>query len=148
MAKLKPILIVILVLLISILIYPNYCKADITDITSGTLIDQVFGTSDDKTDAPDVIDPDQFDPSSPSDGEVGVVLDKANIIIGIIQVVGVAVALITIMVLGIKYMIGSTSEKAEYKSTMIPYLIGAILFFGITQVIAFVASISDSFQNV
>ena len=33
------------------------------------------------------------------------------------------------MVLGIKYMMGSAEEKAEYKKTFIPYIIGAVLLF-------------------
>jgi len=38
------------------------------------------------------------------------------------------------MVLGIKYMMGSAEEKAEYKKTMIPYIIGAILLFAATTI--------------
>ena len=48
------------------------------------------------------------------------------------------IAVIVLLILGIKYMIGSASEKAEYKKTMIPYLVGAVLVFGagaIAQVI-------------
>ena len=50
-------------------------------------------------------------------------------IVGIIQVVGTIVAVIVIMVVGIKYMMGSVEEKAEYKKTMMPYIIGAVLIF-------------------
>ena len=66
-----------------------------------------------------------------------------NQIIGIITTVGVVVAVVILLVLGIKYMMGSASEKAEYKKTMIPYLVGAILIFGasaITQVVVNIAS--------
>ena len=30
---------------------------------------------------------------------------------------------------GIKYMMGSAEEKAEYKKVMLPYIIGAVLIF-------------------
>lgn len=50
-------------------------------------------------------------------------------IMGVIQVAGVVIAVVVLMVLGIKYMMGSAEEKAEYKKTMIPYLVGAILIF-------------------
>ena len=50
-------------------------------------------------------------------------------IVGIVQVVGVIVAVVIILVIGIKYMLGSAEEKAEYKKTMIPYLVGAVLIF-------------------
>ena len=55
-------------------------------------------------------------------------------IIGIIQVVGSIAAVAVLVVLGIKYMMGSTEEKAEYKKTMIPYLIGAILIFAASNI--------------
>lgn len=65
-----------------------------------------------------------------------------NQLIGIITTVGVVVAVVVLLILGIKYMMGSASEKAEYKKTMIPYLVGAILIFGasaITKVVVGVA---------
>lgn len=57
-----------------------------------------------------------------------------NKIMGILQVIGILTAVIILMVLGIKYMMGSAEEKAEYKKTMIPYLIGAILIFAATTI--------------
>ena len=55
-------------------------------------------------------------------------------IVNIIQVVGVVVAIIVLLVIGIKYIIGSAEEKAEYKKTMIPYLVGAVLIFLATTI--------------
>ena len=52
-------------------------------------------------------------------------------IVGIIQVIGIVIAVVVIMVVGIKYMMGSVEEKAEYKKTMIPYVVGCIMVFGI-----------------
>ena len=77
----------------------------------------------------------------------GDVLNIGNQIIGIITTVGVVVAVVILLVLGIKYMMGSASEKAEYKKTMIPYLVGAVLIFGasaITKVVVQLASIKVS----
>ena len=50
-------------------------------------------------------------------------------ITGIIRVVGTIAAVAMIIVLGIKYMMGSAEEKAEYKKTLFPYIVGAILIF-------------------
>ena len=50
-------------------------------------------------------------------------------VIGVIQVVGILIAVGVIMVIGIKYMMGSAEEKAEYKKTLMPYVIGAALIF-------------------
>ena len=55
-------------------------------------------------------------------------------IMGVINVVGVVVAVVVLMVIGIKYMMGSAEEKAEYKKTMIPYIVGAVLIFGATTI--------------
>ncbi|MEI3401230.1 MAG: hypothetical protein V8R51_02250 [Clostridia bacterium] len=45
------------------------------------------------------------------------------------QTVGIVLSVVILIILGIKYMMGSAEEKAEYKKTMIPYLIGAVSVF-------------------
>ena len=51
-----------------------------------------------------------------------------------------------LVVLGIKYMIGSAEEKAEYKKTMIPYIIGAILVFAASAIASIVMGISKNIK--
>ena len=46
-----------------------------------------------------------------------------------IRTVGILLSVIILMVLGIKYIMGSAEEKASYKKTMMPYIIGAVLVF-------------------
>lgn len=67
-----------------------------------------------------------------------------NNIITIIQVVGIVIAVIVLLVIGIKYMMGSASEKAEYKKTMIPYIVGAVLIFAGTSLVRVIYSLSTS----
>ena len=55
-------------------------------------------------------------------------------ILGIIRVVGTIVAVGMLIVLGIKYMMGSAEERAEYKKTLFPYLIGAVLIFAASNI--------------
>lgn len=50
-------------------------------------------------------------------------------ILDILQIAGIMLGAIILAVLGIKYMTGSLEEKAEYKKTMIPYLVGAVIIF-------------------
>lgn len=75
-----------------------------------------------------VINPDTFDPSKANGSNT-----KANEIVGIIlggvQGVGSIVSVLALVIIGVRYMLGSIEEKAEYKKTMIPYLIGAVLLF-------------------
>lgn len=90
------------------------------------------------------IDPDETDPTqnpnyynpgtytvSPDEKDVA---EKVGKILGIINIVGVVVSVITLMIIGIKYMLGSIEEKAEYKKTVMYYLIGAALIFSGTTI--------------
>lgn len=56
-------------------------------------------------------------------------------IIGAIQVIGIVIAVVVLLVLGIKYMVGSAEEKAEYKKTMMPYVVGALLIFAASTIV-------------
>lgn len=63
--------------------------------------------------------------------------DLKNTGAGVIQVFGIigsAISIIAIIALGIKYMLGSLEEKAEYKKTLLPYFIGACFVFGATTI--------------
>ena len=70
-------------------------------------------------------------------------IQKIKPIIEIITGIGMAVSVITLIVLGIKYMIGSIEEKAEYKKSMIPYLIGAVMIFAISSVVTAIMEFSS-----
>lgn len=54
----------------------------------------------------------------------------SSILFNIFSVVGAAVALIVGIVIGVKYMMGSIEEKADYKQMLLPYVIGCIVVFG------------------
>lgn len=56
--------------------------------------------------------------------------DTMNIALRIVSVVGSGISIIALMLLGVKYMMGSVEEKAEYKKTLFPYVIGAVFVFG------------------
>lgn len=71
-------------------------------------------------------------------------LDFGNIIIGILRTVGTIISVAVLAILGIKYMLGSVEEKATYKETMRPYLIGAVLVFGITNILAIIIDVGTS----
>ncbi len=44
-------------------------------------------------------------------------------------------------------MIGSASEKAEYKKTMIPYVVGAVLVFAGTSLVKVIYSLATAVTN-
>ena len=57
-----------------------------------------------------------------------------NQIIQIISTIGSIASVIVLIILGIKYMMGSAEEKAEYKKTLMPYVIGAALVFAASAI--------------
>ena len=67
-----------------------------------------------------------------------------NNVVTIINVVGIVIAVIILLIIGIKYMIGSASEKAEYKKSMIPYIVGAVLIFAGTSLVRVIYSLANS----
>ncbi len=64
-----------------------------------------------------------------------------SIILSGITGVGIVVSVVMVAVLGVKYMMGSAEERAEYKKSMLPYLIGAILLFGASAIANMVVSL-------
>lgn len=71
-----------------------------------------------------------IDKMNPDYSQGGDVANFGQKLTSIISTIAIVIAVIVLLILGIKYMIGSASEKAEYKKTMIPYLVGAVLVFG------------------
>lgn len=54
----------------------------------------------------------------------------SSTLFNIFSIVGAAVAVIIGIIIGIKYMIGSVEEKAEYKKMLVPYIVGCVVVFG------------------
>ena len=50
-------------------------------------------------------------------------------LVGILQTVGIVLSVVVLIILGIKYMMGSAEEKADYKKSMLPYVVGAGIIF-------------------
>ena len=61
-------------------------------------------------------------------------------IAGIVQVVGSIASVVMLIVLGVKYMMGSAEEKAEYKKTFMPYILGAVLVFAASNLASMIYS--------
>ena len=86
-------------------------------------------------------DPQKYDPGKPKADDVNVVTKKVNPIIGAIKTLGIVLAVVLMIAMGLRYMGASVSEKADFKKTMIPYLIGAILVVALTQFLGVLAEI-------
>ena len=62
-------------------------------------------------------------------------------IIYIIQYVGYTVAVITLLGIGIKYMMSAPNEKADLKARLVPYVIGCLLLFGGVSIMSLIYDI-------
>ena len=72
------------------------------------------------------------------------VAEMGGKIVGIIQTVGTVIAVVMLLVIGIKYMIGSAEEKAKYKETLLPYVIGAVLIFAASTLVGVIYNASTN----
>ena len=72
--------------------------------------------------------------------------DIGGRILGLLRALGIIISVGVLMVLGIKYMMGSAEEKAEYKKTMIPYVVGAILLFAASVIATAIATFVTELQ--
>ncbi len=110
MKKMAKILSVILMVIMMLTISTNVlAAADTGDLTPG----KMTGSADVKTQG---------------------IQDFGNKIVTILTSVGIVLSVIVLIVLGIKYMMGSAEEKAEYKKTLMPYIIGAALIFAASTI--------------
>lgn len=65
----------------------------------------------------------------------------------IAQAVGMAVAMIGLVVIALKYMYSSPNEKAGLKSKAFPYLIGCFILFGVSALLGLIQTFSNNFLN-
>lgn len=93
-----------------------------------------------------ITDPNAYKPGGIAPGDASVVTNKAGIIVDVLTTIGITVAVITILIIGIKYMVGSVEEKAEYKKTMVPYVIGVIMIGSISGIIKLIANLAANIE--
>lgn len=91
--------------------------------------------------------PDALKPDGTTIGGQTELTNLGKSIVGLVQTVGVVVAVVILLVLGIKYMMGSAEEKADYKKSMIPYLVGAVLIFASTTIVNIVYGLATGLNQ-
>ncbi len=148
MKKSKKMFAFITLLILAIVVTPNFVKATHhSGFDDVTITDDSGGSSDTSTSPfnnPGVYNPNIGGIDGSTDEDVDTITSKVNKIIGAITTVGVAISVITTIILGIKYMVGSIEEKAEYKKTMIPYIIGVIFLLSTSIIVGLIAKLVDA----
>ena len=92
--------------------------------------------------APNGVDPNIFETKAGTNAATAV-KGFGNNILGMVSTGASVLAVIILIVLGIKYMMGSAEEKAEYKKTLMPYVIGAGLVFAASSIAQIVYSFME-----
>ena len=91
--------------------------------------------------ADDLLDPSKI--TGTSTDASNSVTSIANIVFGIIQVIALAVAVIMLTILGIKYVSASPEGKADIKKSATIYIVGAVLLFGTTGILQLIKSFAS-----
>lgn len=86
------------------------------------------------------IAPEDYNPGELQDADE--IINIGNVIIGVFKFIGMVVSILALIVLGVKYMVGSVEEKAEYKQTMWPYIVGAGLLFATTTILSIIEALA------
>lgn len=84
--------------------------------------------------------PDDYQPIIDNSGDTKITTITGQIV-GAIRILGIIILVITLAIIGIKFMLGSADEKAEYKKIMLPYLIGALLTFSGTELVQYIYNV-------
>ena len=66
-----------------------------------------------------------------------------NDVIGLLQLAGTGIAVVTVTILGAKYMLSSVEQKAEIKNKAMPVVIGCIILFAAVNLVAIVANFTN-----
>lgn len=91
--------------------------------------------------------PDPSGYTGDSSADVSGITNFGNTIITIISTVGSIASVIVLVVLGLKYMMGSAEEKAEYKRTLMPYVIGAVMVFAASVIAGVIFGFTSNFTG-
>ena len=88
------------------------------------------------------------------DGNIDTSSKAAKTIIGVsktllelLQLIGIAVGLIMLVIIGIRFILKSDKEKPDFKNVAMNYIFGAICIFGATTILTFIQKIAIQFKN-
>lgn len=71
-------------------------------------------------------------------GDSSEFLKIAGKVMGFIRNIAVIGGVLLLMILGVKYMMGSVEEKADYKKSLVPLVVGILVVMAATQIMTMV----------
>lgn len=73
------------------------------------------------------VNTDYYKPSQLTDSDTSRIANMTGTILATIRNVGIISSVVALSIIGLKYILGSLDEKANYKENMMPYVIGCFL---------------------
>ena len=85
------------------------------------------------------------DTYKPEDSKVAEGVGKtAASVLGVVQLVSMTIAIVTLMMVGIKYVAAAPEGKAELKKKATIYVVGAVLLFGATAIVGIIKEVAKN----
>lgn len=73
--------------------------------------------------------------NSATGGNIGDAATIGGNIVNWIWGISIVVAVVVVMITGLKFIVGSTQEKAEYKKSLIPLVVGVLILVFATTIV-------------
>ncbi len=73
--------------------------------------------------------------NSATGGDIGEAATIGGNIVNWIWGISIVVAVVVVMITGLKFIVGSTQEKAEYKKSLIPLVVGVLILVFATTIV-------------
>lgn len=84
-----------------------------------------------------------FDNKTGDTALTGNVRTVVGSILSVIRIVGTGVAIIILAVIAMKYMLASPGDRADFKKGAIQYVVGAVIVFSASNIIAFLIDVIE-----
>lgn len=130
---LKKVVVILLVLIQLVIISNSVLGATTTQVPQGTTQANTIATLDGNIDT--------------SSKAARTIIGVSKTLLELLQLIGIAVGLIMLVIIGIRFILKSDKEKPDFKNVAMNYIFGAICIFGATTILTFIQKIAIQFKN-
>lgn len=85
----------------------------------------------------------EFDNVDKATNVTDMVKTSAETTISVLRIAGVTIAVVMLLAVAMKYMLSSAGDRADIKKHAIAYVVGAVVLFGATNIIAAIISFTE-----
>lgn len=69
--------------------------------------------------------------------------DASETVVAVMRIASVAISIVILLVIAMKYMISSAGDRADIKKHAVAYVVGTFILFAATQIIALLIDLAD-----